>query len=176
MVIYRLLADHPAAVKNVYVDSLAASAASVVAMSGKRIYIAEPAQIMIHDAWGGKLGNAEALRKYADMLDSSSEQMAKVYADRTGNSINQVRQWMKEETWFTSTEALKYNFAQEVQENVKMAASAKIDLAVYGFKNVPRQFLAATSHPARELARENLRRWSIKQQNYRVRDRANAQT
>ena len=68
MTIYNLLAAHPAKVV-VHVDGLAASIASVIAMAGDTINIADNAMIMIHDAWGVGIGTADEIRKTAEVLD-----------------------------------------------------------------------------------------------------------
>lgn len=118
---YSKLNDHPAEVI-AHVDGLAASAASFVAMAGDRIEINEGAFIMIHNAWTFAIGNAEALRKEASLLDSIDKTMVDLYAARTKNSRNQIEKWMAEEKWFDAEEAVSSGFADKVIENKKVAA------------------------------------------------------
>lgn len=121
LAIYRLLADHPATVVS-FIDGIAASIASVIAMAGDEIRIAEAGEIMIHEAWTVAVGPAAEMRAAADHLEATSSSIADVYAARTGQSKDQIQAWMAAETTFQSTNAVKYGFAQMVMPNVKMAA------------------------------------------------------
>jgi ATP-dependent Clp protease, protease subunit len=121
LAIYRLLADHPATVVS-YIDGIAASIASVIAMAGDEIRIAEAGEIMIHDAWSVAIGPASEMRAVADRLDAVSSSIADVYVARTGQSKAQVQAWMAAETTFQSSDAVKFGFAQCVMPNVKAAA------------------------------------------------------
>ena len=121
LAIYRLLADHPANVVS-FIDGIAASIASVIAMAGNEIRIAEAGEIMIHDAWSVAIGPAAEMRAVADRLDAVSSSIADVYAARTGQSKAQIQAWMTAETTFQSSDAVKHGFAQTVLPNVKAAA------------------------------------------------------
>lgn len=123
MAIYRLLAEHKAR-KVMHVDSVAASIASVIAMAGDEIVIAESASIMIHEAWTIAAGNADSLQATVEQLRATSKQIADIYVARTGNSSAQVAKWMQAETWMYGKEAVTNGFATGVAENVRMAASA----------------------------------------------------
>jgi ATP-dependent Clp protease, protease subunit len=121
LAIYRNLADHKARVI-VHVDGIAASIASVIAMAGDEIRIAEAGEIMIHDAWGVAIGPAAEMRAMADRLEAVSASIADVYVARTGNAKDQVQAWMLAETTFQSADAQKYGFATTVVPNVRAAA------------------------------------------------------
>ncbi len=121
LAIYRLLADHPATVV-AFIDGIAASIASVIAMAGDEIRIAEAGEIMIHEAWTVAIGPAVEMRAAADHLEATSSSIADVYAARTGQSKDQIQAWMAAETTFQSADAVKHGFAQTVMPNVKMAA------------------------------------------------------
>ena len=121
LAIYRLLADHPATVV-AFIDGIAASIASVIAMAGDEIRIAEAGEIMIHEAWTVAIGPAAEMRAAADQLEATSSSIADVYAARTGQSKDQIQAWMAAETTFQSADAVKHGFAQTVMPNVKMAA------------------------------------------------------
>lgn len=123
LAIYRLLADHKATVI-AHVDGIAASIASVIAMAGDEIRIAEAGEIMIHDAWGVSIGPAAEMRTMADRLEAVSASIADVYVARTGNSKDQVQAWMLAETTFQSADALKHSFATAVVPNLRAAARA----------------------------------------------------
>jgi ATP-dependent Clp protease protease subunit len=141
LAIYRQLVDHAARVV-VHIDGLAASIASVIACAGDEIRISEAAYVMIHDAWGISIGNAGQMRKMADLLDTTSGSITDVYAARTKQGRAQLREWMQEERWFTGAEAVTYGFADEMDENLKVAA--RFDPKQHKFKHAPAALLAAS--------------------------------
>lgn len=111
--IYNALVKHPANI-NVYVDSLAASAASVIAMAGDKLTMMVGSQMMIHDAMGLEMGNARDLREYATFLDKQSDNIASIYADRAGGEVKQWRALMIAETWMFANEAVEMGLADVV--------------------------------------------------------------
>jgi ATP-dependent Clp protease protease subunit len=120
----------------VYIDGLAASIASVIAMAGDRIIMPANALMMIHDAWGGTTGNAGVHRKLADSLDTLDATIAQVYADRSGGETQTFADWMDAETWFTAAEALEAGLVDEVEENKRVAACLRGDVAVINGQDV----------------------------------------
>jgi ATP-dependent Clp protease protease subunit len=119
--IYQQLVKHKAKVTT-HIDGVAASIASVIAMAGTEIHIAEAGWLMIHDAWGMSVGNATEMRRQADLLDSVTGQIAGVYEARTKQPMPKLRSWMSEEKWFSASEALEVGFATNMAENLRMAA------------------------------------------------------
>lgn len=111
--IFNALKSHKAAVTT-YIDGLAASAASFIAMAGDSVVMMPHARMMIHDAWGLALGNAEDMRKMADRLDASSNNIASIYAERTGGDTEFWRGKMRDETWYTDQEAVDAGLADSV--------------------------------------------------------------
>lgn len=111
--IYTALKRHPATV-DVHVDGLAASAASFVAMAGDSVEIEKPAKMMIHDARGIVIGNAEDMRAMGVLLDELSDTIADIYADRTGKPSKQWRDAMKAETWYSAEQAVNSGLADRV--------------------------------------------------------------
>lgn len=83
LAIYNAIARHSAHII-MHVDSIAASIASVILMAGDEIRIAEGAQVMIHKPWSGTWGDANAMRKEADILDRLEAGIIDIYAARTG--------------------------------------------------------------------------------------------
>ena len=150
--IYEAIARHPAA-KTVVVDGLAASIASVIAMAGDEIKIAPAGFMMIHNAWSFSMGDANALRRAADLLDSVSGQMAGIYVSRTRNDEKKVRDWMDAETWFDAEAAVKAGFADQKSDDV-MKVAASCDLS--RFKNVPPRLRGATATPRLDAARARI--------------------
>lgn len=99
---------------NVIVDSLAASIGSVIAMGGKTISMAPGSQMMIHDATTLGGGNAADMRGIADLLDKQSDNIAGIYAERTGKPVEDWRTAMQSETWYTAQEAVDAGLADSV--------------------------------------------------------------
>ncbi|WP_019570287.1 ClpP-like prohead protease/major capsid protein fusion protein [Thioalkalivibrio sp. ALE11] len=119
---YNALVQHPGRVV-VYVDGLAASSASLLAMAGAHTVMAENALMMIHDPWVFTGGNSEELRRLADTLDKHRDVMVEAYRRKSGMSARAVTEIMQSETWFTAEEALQARFIDEIQESPAIAAS-----------------------------------------------------
>lgn len=123
--IYNLLVSHSAK-KTVYVDGIAASIASLIAMAGDEIIMGDGSFIMIHNPWGGAIGDARKMRSMATLLDQVKDTVVNTYAARTNNSKANIAQWMDDETWMNAKESQKKGFATEISENIKVAASVSM--------------------------------------------------
>lgn len=136
LAIYNQLKRHPAN-KTVYVDGLAASISSVIALAGDKVIIPKNAQFMIHKPWSWAIGNANDLRKTADSLDSCEQSILNVYEEnlKGGVDIETIKQFVNDETWFTGEEAAKY-FNIDVEEESELVACASEYFEKY--KNIPR--------------------------------------
>jgi ATP-dependent protease ClpP protease subunit len=132
--IYEALNRHPAEV-TVYIDGLAASIASVIAMAGKRIVIAETGRVMIHNVTTVAWGTAAELRKQADICDQLTQTIISVYEARTGADRATLARWMDEETWFDADQALGKKFADE--KGPALRAAAQFDLSAFGYVRAP---------------------------------------
>jgi len=130
--IYNALKQHPSPV-HIYIDGLAASIGSVIAMAGDTVNIAKNGAIMIHDPWVMSMGNSDELRKQAEVLDKVKDALVETYVERTGQEAGQIMQWMNEETWFDADEAIAAGFATKIIDSVDV--QNKTDLNVYN--NVP---------------------------------------
>lgn len=147
--IYNAFVQHPAKVV-VHIDGLAASIASVIAMSGDEIRIAENAQLMIHDPWSLVIGDANDMRKEAEVLDSIKETLVTTYAARTELDVEQLRQMMADETWLNADRAVELGFADSVvsAKRPKNAVPLKrFDLTA--FQHPPQDFGADNPAPER---------------------------
>jgi ATP-dependent Clp endopeptidase proteolytic subunit ClpP len=121
---------------------LAASAASLIAMAGDEILIRDNARIMIHNPFTGKMGDAKALEKTAEQLKEIENQIAGIYAARTGIDRRTVLKMMDDETWLKADEAVKKGFATRVVKEAKQDAKNYTGavLMQLGFKNIPKEF------------------------------------
>lgn len=113
LAILNALRQHPAH-KTVTVDGMAASAASFIAMAGDTIRMSPQSMMMVHDANAAAQGDARDMRALADLLDKTSDNIAAIYAQRTGRPADEWRQVMLEETWFTDQEAVDAGLADEI--------------------------------------------------------------
>lgn len=121
--IYNMLKMHSAKI-NIYIDALAASIASVIAMSGDTIFMHKNSFLMIHNSWIMAVGNAKELRETADLLDKTDKASNHAYLDKAKNlTEEELQQMLDEETWLTADEALKYGFIDVILDANEMAAS-----------------------------------------------------
>lgn len=99
---------------DVFVDGIAASAASIIAMAGTTRTMAKNAMMMIHNAWGFCAGNAADMAKTADTLNKVSESIANTYTETTGKSLAEIKTMMDDETWMGADDCVKHGFATAI--------------------------------------------------------------
>ena len=134
--IYNLLKNHPANV-TVYIDGLAASMASVIAMAGNEVIMPENAMMMIHKPWGIQGGDAEDMRKYADLLDKVENTLIPAYASKTGKTPEELAEMLSAETWLNGKECVEQGFADKLAEPLVAMASIK-SRKLEDFENMPK--------------------------------------
>ncbi|TOZ04902.1 head maturation protease, ClpP-related [Leuconostoc pseudomesenteroides] len=138
--IYNMLKSHKATV-NVYVEGLAASIASVIAMAGDTITMRSGSMMMVHMPWTLSQGNAEEMRKTADTLEKTGDSIVDIYSERTGISSDDIRNIMNEETWLSAEEAVEQGWATKIDK--KEAVMNSVPKEILGrFSNVPKNVLA----------------------------------
>lgn len=144
LAIYQAFARHDAKII-VHIDSIAASIASVIAMAGDEIRISEGANLMIHKPWSGLYGDADALRKEAEILDQLQAGLINIYEARTDAKRAELEAWVNAETWFLGQAAVDAGFADVIvpAKKKKAAASAMLNY----FKNTPQNLLASAGAP-----------------------------
>lgn len=121
--IHSALRHHPARVVT-YVDSLAASAASVVAIAGDEVVMMPGSQMMIHDAWAVLEGNAADMAKMATFLDRQSDNIADLYRMKGGGTVAEWRDLMIAETWLFARDAVEFGLADRAEEPEVALANA----------------------------------------------------
>lgn len=119
---YNRLKAHPAYV-TVYVDGIAASIASVIAMAGDEIIMYDSTSMMIHSPWSYAVGNAADMRETAEKLDHVESLLLKVYQARTDLPMQQLQDMLLAETWMDADTAYNLGFIDTVVEGNKAAAS-----------------------------------------------------
>lgn len=148
--IYNALVNHPAHVTT-YIDGLAASIASVVALAGDKVVMASNAIFMIHDPYMPVVGNAAELRKTADNLDVLSATIRGVYAQKTGMADEDLAAAMADETWYGAEEALAAGFVDEIAQPLAAAAHV-FDLT--RFRHPPKAHWVTPAVPSDESTPE----------------------
>ena len=137
--IYNMLKSHKATV-NVYVEGLAASIASVIAMAGDTITMRSGSMMMVHMPWTLSQGNAEEMRKTADTLEKTGDSIVDIYSERTGISPDDIRNIMNDETWLSAEEAVEQGWATKLDK--KEAVMNSVPKEILGrFSNVPKNVL-----------------------------------
>lgn len=133
--IYNSLRQHSAKV-TVYVDSLAASAASFIAQAGDEVIMLRNAEMMIHDASAFAWGNEETMLQTAGILGRVSNNIADIYAQRAGGTVEEWRAIMQAEMWYSAQEAIDAGLADKLLDHDdEDAAEAKNswDLRVFNY-------------------------------------------
>ena len=120
--IYNQLKNHSATI-TVYIDGLAASMASVIAMVGDTVIMPKNAMMMIHKPWGLSWGDANDMREYADLLDKLENVLIPAYVAKTGKTTEEITAMLEQETWLDGDECVEHGFADKVIEPVKAMAS-----------------------------------------------------
>ena len=136
--IMNTLRQHPARVVTT-VDSIAASAAGFIAVGASdELIMADNAELMAHLPWVMAIGDAQDLRKSADRLDQIGSNIASIFADRAGGSVDDWLQVLTDETWWSAQEAVDAGVADRVLKAPKKkpaasgaAAKNRLDLSVF---------------------------------------------
>jgi ATP-dependent protease ClpP protease subunit len=137
--IYNALKRHGAAI-TVWIDGIAASIASMIAMAGDEVVMPENAMLVLHDPSGLVAGTAADMRAMAEALDRMKAGMVAAYRDKSGRDDAEIEALMRDETWLSAQEAVALGLADRVEAPVRMAAH--FDLS--HFRNPPPQLAALT--------------------------------
>lgn len=111
--IYSILKEYQGSV-TVKIVGIAASAASVIAMSGQKVIIAPTAQIMIHNVSGFAQGDFNEMQHRADVLKEINRSIANAYILKTGKSEKEILELMNKETFFSARKAHEFGFVDEI--------------------------------------------------------------
>lgn len=120
--IYNALRNHDARIV-VQIDGIAASIASLIAMAGNEINMPANAFMLIHNAWGLAMGNAEDMRKIAAELDVVDQSIVATYVSRTKGSARKIRDIMAEDRLMDADEAKSLGLIDNIIDGVKLAAN-----------------------------------------------------
>jgi ATP-dependent Clp protease, protease subunit len=131
--IYALLSSHRG-YKTVYVEGIAASAASLIAMAGDEIVMRDGSIMMIHDPAGFTMGNSKEHAKQIESLEALATTYADVYATRAGIEIDEARQHMVDEVWLKPEDAVSMGYADRVERG---KVAEPVAFAYHLYKHAP---------------------------------------
>jgi len=154
--IYQMLVQSKAKV-TVFIDGLAASIASVIAMAGDEVIIPKNAMLMVHNPWTYTMGNAKELRKQADDLDKITASMKQSYLAKAGDKLSDEKlvELLDAETWLSADEAVEYGLADTIAPENRMAASIRIEEPGQ-FKNLPKNLMEQRKQPQEQPKEKSL--------------------
>lgn len=118
-----------------HVDGLAASMATVIAVSADETVMADNGIFMVHEPWSVGQGTADDLRAEADVLDKMKKSLVRSYTKKTGMDDEEVEELMRAETWMNAQEALAYGFIDYIEDGIEAAASITPATARQRFDN-----------------------------------------
>lgn len=114
-----------------HVDSLAASAATSIAIAADEVEIAQGAFFMIHNASGIVYGDKTVMRDRADLMEKVEGSIINDYTAKTGKEASAIAAWMEAETWFTADEAVANGFVDRLAATAEPAAKNTWNLSAY---------------------------------------------
>ena len=146
--------------KTAYIDGIAASAASIIAMAADKLVIPAGASMMIHEVKSFMYGYLDelAIDRAQRMLNTCNDQAAEIYSAKTGKSTKEVRKAMQKETWLTGRKAVEEGWADEVLEGDDNAVACLMSsdkktlmvnglaFDVSGFGNMPKFPVMSVAH------------------------------
>lgn len=126
--VHEAIAMHAALVRHqapvhVFIEGLAASAATIVAMAGGKITIAAGGAMLVHPPSTVAVGGSDDMKSAGKLLDDILTSVSSIYRARTGQPAEVVDQWLKGDTWFSDKEAVEAGLADEVGPRSKMVAA-----------------------------------------------------
>ena len=124
------------------IEGFAASAASYFALTADDVVINPSALMMIHNPWDLAVGDADDMRKKADMLDKARSTISAQYARKTGRTVDEIEELMDAETWFTAKEAVEFGLVDRMSDSEPIAACVRCE-DMKRFRNAPEGLLAS---------------------------------
>lgn len=159
--IYNMLKNHKAEIV-VHVDALAASIASVIAMAGDKIIIPKNAQLMIHKPMSYVSGNADEMRKEADVLDGCQKVILSTYMDHVKDGVDEktINDLINAETWLNGEECQQY-FDFDIEESNEAVAAADSEY-FDRYDNLPEKYKKLTDDNKADDWQKDFVKWCKK--------------
>ncbi len=153
LAIYNAIRRHNGRV-DAYIDGVALSMGSVVAMAAEQVHAAETALLMVHNPWTAAVGDAKEFRKEAEVLDKHASALVKAYSKKTGLSDDDIKSLMDDETWMDAEEAQQWGFVDGIYEGDKVAACVSKEIAARYTKAPANRIEAENTHIGYDSAKE----------------------
>ncbi|MFA6310604.1 MAG: ClpP-like prohead protease/major capsid protein fusion protein [Sterolibacterium sp.] len=156
LAIHNAIKRHKASVTT-SIDGMALSIASLIAMAGDTVEMADNAMLMIHAPWTGIYGNSVQLRDQADVLDKWAEAMSTSYAAKTGKPAADMLALLTDgvDHYYTAAEAEAEGFVDAVIDALPIAASGVVPQASLSrFRSLPGNQAAGIPAAAAAITQE----------------------
>ena len=151
MVLVNAIASHKGIVTT-RVEGLAASMASVIAVSGKKVQAYENTMVMIHNAWTFAMGNQYDMQDTADLLEKIDGNILDAYQNKSKKGKKAIAEMMKATSWMTAKEAKDHGFIDEIVTGKSVKANFNLSI----FANAPDDI--SDDPQGRELTRKETER------------------
>lgn len=142
--IYNYLKDHPSNI-TVEVTGVAASAATFITAGANEVIMNVGTSLMIHEASTFAWGNKQDIQKTLNALETIDDSILSIYSEKTGQTIDQLKDWMNKEKWFNADEAVEFGFADsvkrdkaepdETEESIEDIINSKVAIAMAAFSD-----------------------------------------
>lgn len=163
------LKKHKATV-NTFIEGIAASIGSIIALAGDTVNIHANAYYMIHNPMTMAMGDSKDLERAKDLLDKLTDSLAEIYANKTGKTVEEIKNLMNDETWFNAEEAKAEGFVDNIVDKEDGDEEANFDLSV--FDHAPTELLenmaANATKPSIRNIEEALKQSGLSKQNAKI--------
>lgn len=140
--IYTLLKAHQGQI-TFHIDGAAMSAATIItSVPNARVIMPKGAMMMIHKVSSFAVGNTDDLRKAADDMEKLERNILDIYAEKTGKSIEEIKEKVDAETFFTAQEAVEFGLADEIDESKVVENKTVGDVVMVGDLEVQAKYFA----------------------------------
>lgn len=154
LAVHNMLKAHKAKIK-VYIEGMAGSISSVIAMAGNEIHMASNSLMMIHNATGAFMGDYRDMEKAVQVMRTVNKTVSDSYLSRNLNVTEaKVLKMMDDETWMNADTAIDYGFADYKTAALQVAASVSDDV-LKRYRNAPEDLRNTKKVSASPAANKN---------------------
>lgn len=153
--IYNRLKQHKAK-KIIYIDGLAASIASIIALAGDEIIMGEGALFMIHLPWTWSAGNRMDFENTTNRLLDVEEQLISIYAKKSGLGRSEIKAMLEKETWMNAEEAIEKGFVDKASDEESLPIAASVFDKACWINKAPKTYKSETA--AVDTVKANLKK------------------
>lgn len=160
--IYSLLKAHKGQI-TFRIDGAAMSAATIItSVPGAKVVMPMGSMMMIHKVSSVAIGTTDDMRKAADDMEKLEENLINIYVEKTGRTVDEIKEKVNAETFFTAEEAVEFGLADEIDETTEVKNTASGGFVMLNglkaesrfFANVPKGFIKADTSQASAIKKE----------------------